>query len=214
MEPQIRFCTSADGTRIAYAMWGDGPPLLFVQAWSASIAHHTSAWVREWIDRVAAGRTFAVMDRRGTGASQRDVTDLSLEAQLVDIEAVMDHAGLSEADVFSVADGAAVCLAFAARRPDRVTRLVLWCPFAASEQIGGTFALSSMAELMQHNVRLGTRTYADLVLPSATPDDVRRYREDVRKDTAAELWPLHYQFIANLDVQPDLPNVQAPTLVL
>ena len=195
-------------------MWGAGPPLLFVQAWSASIAHHTSPWVREWIDKVAAGRTFAIMDRRGTGASQRDITDLSLDAQIADIEAVMDHAGLRESAIFSVADGAAVCIAFAARRPQRVVRLVLWCPLAAGAQIGGASALSATADLMQRNFRLGTRAYADIVVPSGTPEELRRYREDIRNDADPDLWPFHYRLLATLDVRPELPKVQAPTLVI
>ena len=37
MEPQIRFCTSADGMRIAYATMGQGPPFVVVTGWGASV---------------------------------------------------------------------------------------------------------------------------------------------------------------------------------
>jgi class 3 adenylate cyclase len=159
---------------------------------------------------MAEGRRFAIMDRRGCGASPRDVKDLSLEAQVADIEAVLEQAGLERTDIFTVADGAAVCLAFAARRPERVGRLVLWCPFAAGEQVGE----GNLTGLLARDFRLGIRAWADIIIPSGFPDELRRYRADLRNDTSAELWPLHHQFLATLDVRPDLSEVKAPTLVV
>ncbi len=213
-ELQVHFCTSADGTRIAFAIGGEGPPLLFVTAWGATAAHHLSPWVRAWTDRMSARRQIAIVDRRGTGASQREIENLSLESQLEDIAAVARRAQWSRFDVFAVADAGALALAFAARHPERIARLVLWCPFAAGVQLGGQAILSSTADLMQRNFSLGLRAYAEIVMPSATADELRRYREDLRKDAPRELWPLHYQFISTLDVRPELPQVQAPTLVL
>jgi pimeloyl-ACP methyl ester carboxylesterase len=86
-ELQVHFCTSADGTRIAFAIGGEGPPLLFITSWGATAAHHLSPWLRAWADRMSARRQFAIMDRRGTGASQREIASLSVESQLEDIAA-------------------------------------------------------------------------------------------------------------------------------
>ena len=33
MEQQIRFCTTSDGVRIAYATVGEGPPVIRVLGW-------------------------------------------------------------------------------------------------------------------------------------------------------------------------------------
>ncbi len=213
-EPQVRFCTSADGTRIAYTVAGDGPALLFVTAWGATGEHHFSPWLRGWADRMALDRRLAILDRRGTGASQRDVASLALDAQLGDVEAVADHARFERFDLFAVADGAALALAFAARRPERVGRLVLWCPFASGEQVASLPTLSGTADLMERNFPLGLRAYVDIVVPSGSADELRRYREDLHRDTSSQLWPLHYRFLTTLDVRDELARVRAPTLVV
>ncbi len=92
MEPQIRFCTSADGTRIAYATLGEGPPFVVVSPWGDDMERD---WehpeVRAFFESLAEGRLLVRFDRRGVGASQREVDDLSLEAQVTDVEALVDR---------------------------------------------------------------------------------------------------------------------------
>ena len=82
MEPQIRFCTSADGTRIAYATLGQGPPLVQQTGWATSLeADWERPESRAWIEKLAQGRLLVMFDRRGLGTSQREVSDFSLEAR-------------------------------------------------------------------------------------------------------------------------------------
>src|SRR3990172_2326872 len=84
MEQQIRFCTSADGTRIAYATYGERPgtPLVVVSSWPFSQrTEWESPHSRAEYEHLAQGRPFVTFDRRGVGASQREVDDFSLDAQ-------------------------------------------------------------------------------------------------------------------------------------
>ena len=90
MEPQIRFCTSADGTRIAYSTVGEGPPLVRVPSWGENLEldwQHPDA--RNFLESLGRGRLLVGLDRRGLAASQREVDDLSLEAQVADVEALV-----------------------------------------------------------------------------------------------------------------------------
>ncbi len=97
MEPQIRFCTSADGTRISYAVYGDqqARPLVQINSW---LSTHELNWgegkFQSHIEGLAQGRQVIGIDRRGVGASARDVDDLSMDAHVSDLAAVVDHLSL------------------------------------------------------------------------------------------------------------------------
>lgn len=128
MEPQIRFCTSADGSRISYAVYGDerATPLVQVNSW---LSTHELIWgernFQSYIESLAQGRRVISIDRRGVGASARDVDDLSMDAHVSDLTAVVDHLSLEQFDLAGWLDGAAVGVAYAAQYPERLARLVL-----------------------------------------------------------------------------------------
>jgi class 3 adenylate cyclase len=133
MEPEYRFCTSADGTRIAYATYGSGPPLFFANTWAFSMdAQFTWPEAREFIDALASRATLVIFDRRGTGASAREVEDLSPEAEARDIAAVADAVALGKFPLFADATASAACACYASAHSERVERLVLWCPHTSN----------------------------------------------------------------------------------
>ena len=123
---QIRFCTSRDGTRIAYATCGTGPPLV----WAASWTHHlkldwdSPVW-RPWIALLTRHHTLVRYDWRGCGLSDREQVEFSFEKFVEDLEAVVEAAGLKQFVLFGISAGAAIGMTYAVRHPDRVSRLVL-----------------------------------------------------------------------------------------
>jgi class 3 adenylate cyclase/pimeloyl-ACP methyl ester carboxylesterase len=136
MQQQIRFVKSFDGTRIAYAAFGDGPPLVRVARWGGGLEliwHHEEAGA--FYRKLSEGRRLVVLERRGQGASQRDVEDLSMTAHVGDVRALVDHLGLDGFAMFGDGDAAAVCVAFAATYPERVSRLVLWGGYAKGKSV-------------------------------------------------------------------------------
>ena len=92
MEQQIRFCTASDGVSIAYATVGDGPPLVYVTGWPT---HLEMEWgkpfSRAFLEALAEGSTLFRYDMRGSGLSDQDVSDFSIESLTRDLEAVVDH---------------------------------------------------------------------------------------------------------------------------
>src|SRR3972149_1938109 len=108
MEQQMRFCTSFDGVRIAYATLGEGSPLVNVPPWASNLElgrKHPSG--RVFWEELSRGRLYVTFDCRGVGGSQRDVDDLSLDARVRDVAAVVDHLQLERFDLFGGLDGAA-----------------------------------------------------------------------------------------------------------
>jgi class 3 adenylate cyclase/pimeloyl-ACP methyl ester carboxylesterase len=215
MELQIRFCTSADGTRIAYATLGEGPPLVMLQGWGTSLEldwQHPNG--RAFFERLALGRRLVNFDRRGCGASQREVDDLSMEAQVADVVAVVDRLQLEQFDLWGVLDGAAVSIAYAVQNPQRLSRLVLWAPYACGDDIVRPEAARSIAELARENWGLASKALADLFFPNGPIDSQHRISHYLRRSVTSEIAAKSLEFYASVDVRPYLPQVKAPTLVL
>ncbi|MCH8995349.1 MAG: adenylate/guanylate cyclase domain-containing protein [Chloroflexi bacterium] len=215
MELQTRFCTSADGTRIAYAALGSGPPLVSVIGWGFHLESlGKQSEESDWAERLGRGRLYVRFDRRGIGASQRDVEDLSLEAQVADLAAVVDHIGLDQFDLWGALDGAAAAVAYAAQRPERLSRLVLWAPFPQGADIISSGQSQSIIELVRQNWSLARRAMADVVYPSG-PTELQRWLAGVmRESISPEMAAKYLEFQSTVDVTTYLPLVKAPTLVL
>ncbi len=215
MEPQIRFCTSASGMRIAYATLGEGPPLVFVPSWADGLE---PMWQHPlghaWIERLSEGRLFVSFDRRGVGASLGKVDDLSLEAQVAEVAAVVDHLGLAVFDLFGCTDGSEVIVAYAARHPERVSRLVLWSPYPRGEEIIDVKAARALVELIRSNWGLARRAIADLVYPSGPTELQRWFSNFLRQSASPEAAARYTEFMASVDIRSFLPQVQARTLIL
>ncbi len=127
----IRFARSADGVGIAYAVHGSGPPLLIDACWLSHLQFdwQSPVW-RHYLVELGRIATVIRYDERGHGLSDRGVTDHSLEARVADLEAVADDAGLDRFALLAMAQGGPVAIEYAARHPERLTRLAFYGSFA------------------------------------------------------------------------------------
>jgi len=215
MEPQTRFCTSGDGTRIAYMTLGEGPPLLHVQAWSSNFeVSWESAYDRAWQEQLAQGHLYITFDRRGSGASQRDVQDLSLEAHVADVAALAGHLGLERPDMIAATDGACVSIAYAAEHAARVAKLVLLAPFVRGRDIVSSEAIKGLQELIRGNWSLARAAIANIAYPTGPSERQRWFADFLRRSASPETAARYLEFHATVDVTAYLPRVTAPTLIL
>src|SRR5574341_170789 len=131
MEPRIQYATTADGVGIAYFTIGDGIPAIGVPPlpWTHLETELADPDYRAWDERIAHGLTYARYDSRGSGLSDRDASDFSLDALMLDIDAVAARAGFERFGLVGISVGSPLAIAYAARRPEKVSNLVLWCPF-------------------------------------------------------------------------------------
>ena len=127
----------ADGVNIACSAIGDGPAFVVpppAMPWShLQLEWEIPEW-RDWSERLAGRAQLVRYDARGSGLSDRDVTDLSLDANVRDLEAVVDGLGLARVALFGCYFASPVAIAYAARHPERVSHLVLWCGLPSSEE--------------------------------------------------------------------------------
>ncbi len=217
MEPQTRFCTSADGTRIAYATVGNGPglPILYVRDW---VAYLDKDWEkpegRAYFEGMAEGGMLAVYDRRGVGSSQREVDEISLESQLADLSAVVDSLEFERFHLLGTEDGAALAVAFAAQHPERVSCLVLWAPVVYAPDVARPEQYRSLVQLAGHDWGLARREMSRLAFPEGPIEWQRWMSGYFREATSSEVAVRYFEWFASLDVRSLAKEVRAPALVL
>jgi pimeloyl-ACP methyl ester carboxylesterase len=111
MDQQIRFCKSFDGTSIAYAVTGTGPPLVKAPHWMTHLEYEwrSPIW-RPWIAALSREHRFLRMDQRANGLSDRETDNLSFEACVRDLETVVDAAGFAKFSLLGHSQGGAVAM--------------------------------------------------------------------------------------------------------
>jgi DNA-binding winged helix-turn-helix (wHTH) protein/pimeloyl-ACP methyl ester carboxylesterase len=224
LRQEIRFCTTGDGTRLAYATVGSGPPLVRAAHWITHLDYdwQSPVW-RHWLVGLARHRTFVRYDERGCGLSDHDVDDFSLEAWVQDLETVVDDLGLDCFPLLGVSQGGAVAVAYAARHPERVSHLVLFGAYAEGRvRRATTDELQREAALQVEMVRLGwgrddpafRRFFTSSFTPDAPPELWESFAELLRRTTSAENAARLLETWGQIDVIEEASRVRAPTLVL
>jgi len=228
MEQEIRFCTSADGTRIAYATYGDPAAraivavqqLLDVQQfrWNAELRDtapkaKASTSFRKLYEGLASGRRLVTFDRRGIGGSQRDVDDVAMPSQIADLAAVVDKLGLESFDLVCWVGGGPLAAAYAAEHPERVDRLVLWSSVMRTSD-SPLPGFQEMAQSIRANWALARRSWAAIIYPNGPTELQRRFSNMMRDSVAPEVAARHFEVFAEFDGRAILGNIRAPTLVL
>lgn len=215
MEQEIRFCTSSDGIHIAYSTLGQGQPLVCVWGWVHNLElFWQERAIRTFKERLAQGRQLITFDRRGVGASQRAISELTLEAQLHDVDAVVNHLRLDRFDLLGIMDGAPVSVAYTAQHPDRVSRLALWSLFAAGEEVYPSLAMRGLTAIIPINWNFVARAIASVAFPHGPPERIRWFIDLLNETVSPEMASKYLQLISRLDVRHRLPQVKSPTLVL
>src|SRR4051794_16488211 len=108
VDQEIRFCRAADGTRLAFAMHGSGPPLVVASCWLSHLQHdwQSPVW-RHFLDDLGRISTVIRYDERGFGMSDWAVDDFTIAARLGDLEAVVAEAGLTRFALLGMSGGSA-----------------------------------------------------------------------------------------------------------
>ena len=220
----IRFCTAPDGVRIAFATSGAGPPLVKPANWMTHLEYdwESPVW-RHWLRELSRDHTLVRYDERGSGLSDRDVSDLSFESWVSDLESVVDAAGLDRFPLLGVSQGSAVAIAYAVRHPERVTRLVLYGGY-----VQGAFARARTPE-EREEAQLLTRSlpsfwgrdnpafrmfFAARFVPEGSQEQMRWFSELTRVTTSPEVAVRLRTTASMIDVTDLAPRLRAPTLVV
>lgn len=220
---RIGFCEARDGTKIAYATIGSGPPLLKAANWLNHLEFDWDSpiWGRSFA-AIARRRNFIRYDERGSGLSDWNVDDLSFEAFVEDLEAVADKLGLERFPLLGISQGAAVSIEYAVRHPERVSGLILIGGYAAGWRILANAEEQARREAVLTLTELGWGTdnpayrhiFSQTFMPEATAEDLAWFDEFQRRTTSPANAARFQDAFGHIDVRHRLADVKAPTLVL
>ncbi|MFI6678817.1 alpha/beta fold hydrolase [Kribbella sp. NPDC050470] len=221
---EIHYCDSPDGVRLAYAICGEGPPLVKAANWLTHLDHEWSSIIwRHWIQWLAGAHRLIRYDERGCGLSDWDVTEFGLDAWVEDLELVADSAGVDQFPLLGVSQGGAVAIKYAERHPDRVSQLVLVGAYCR-----GRLARARTEEERQEaslDLTLGQvswrrgdaafrQVFASQFLPDAPRETWDAFNELQRATTSVENVVRFLDAFAHIDVSAVAPRVRCPTLIV
>ena len=220
---EIRYCTTSDGVRLAYATTGSGPPLVKASNWLTHLDFEWGSPIwRHWYTALSRHHRLIRYDERGNGMSQRDVPDVSFDTWVRDLETVVDAVGLDRFPLLGISRGGAIAIAYAAKHPERVTQLVLYGAFEAGRTHVGTPQELEARRALASLVRLGwgldnpafCKTFTCRFIPEATSAHERWLDELQRVSTSPENAARLMERDDDIDVRPLLSQVRTPTLVI
>jgi pimeloyl-ACP methyl ester carboxylesterase/DNA-binding CsgD family transcriptional regulator len=224
LKQNIRFCTSRDGTRIAYATMGQGPPLVRAAHTFTHLEFELNSPVwGPWLAELSRSNTLVRYDQRGCGLSDREVAEISLDSYLADLEAVVDATGLERFALFGPSQGCAISIAYAARHPERVTRVVIYGGYARGfakrdptpEQLREWRAMLELVELGWGRENPAYRQmFTSQYIPDSTREQAAWFNELERMSTTPEGAVRIFSSWSQIDVTDLAPHVRCPALVM
>jgi len=224
MRQELRFCTAADGVRLAYASSGQGDPLERAGHWMTHLDHDATSPVwRHWLRFLSELHTTIRYDERGCGLSDRQYPSISLDDWVGDLETVVDAARVDRFTLVGLCQGGPVAIAYAARHPDRVARLVLYGTYArgrlhrppmplAREEASALIALTQVG--WGRGNQAFRRLFTNLFIPGGSDEQMAWFDDLQRVSCSAEHAAQARTVKYDLDVTADAVALRVPTLVL
>ena len=226
---KIGYCTTSDGVRIAYGTVGNGPPVVIVLGWGTHLTRGGSSptYNSNFLESVGAHHLIVQYDGRGCGLSERGLRDYSIEPRVRDLEAVVDALKLKRFALYGISAGGPATIAYAARHPERVTRVILYDAYARGsldlKSEAGKKLDTPVERQRQQAMTLvtsgwGNPAYRDmftnLLMPNGSEIDRRFFNEMMQIAETPEDASAFMEAGNHIDVSALAPQIKAPTLII
>jgi pimeloyl-ACP methyl ester carboxylesterase/DNA-binding CsgD family transcriptional regulator len=223
LKHETRFCTSPDGVGLAYAIEGQGPPVVKVGNWMTHLDYDRQSPVwRHWVRELSRGHVLIRYDERGCGLSDRQFEGSpTLDAHVGDLAAVVDAAGLESCSLLGLSGGGPTAIVYAARNPERVSRLVL-CGTYARGRYRRSEDAAEQSRLVGDLIRVGwggtvpafRELFSSLFIPSAGEEQKRWYDDMQQASSSGEMAARLWRERAEIDITDTARRITKPALVL
>ena len=220
----IRYLTTSDNVRIAWAEAGAGPPLVKAANWLTHLEFEWESPVfRHWVHFFAHHFHFVRYDERGCGMTDWDAANLSLDRWTEDLEAVIEASKIEgPVTLLGMSQGGSTCINYAARHPERVSKLILYGAYARGVWRRGDEEAAREYRAIIELVRAGwardnpafRQVFTSRFLPGGTEEQLRWYTELAKKTTSANIAAPILETRGSIDVSDLLERVDIPTLIL
>jgi pimeloyl-ACP methyl ester carboxylesterase/DNA-binding CsgD family transcriptional regulator len=224
LRQRIRYLRTEDDVQLAWAEVGAGPTLVKAANWLSHLEYELESPVwGHWIRFLGDHFRFLRWDERGCGLTDRDVHELSFDRWLGDMEAVV---AASEVDgpfsLLGISSGAATCVAFAARHPERVSRMVLYGGYARGRAQRDNSEDEREYRAMLELMRIGwgkenpvfRQVFTSRFIPVGSGAQIGWFNELCRRTSSGEMAARLLEARSSVNVTSLLGAVKAPTLVV
>jgi pimeloyl-ACP methyl ester carboxylesterase/DNA-binding CsgD family transcriptional regulator len=224
LRQHVRYVTATDGTRLAWAESGNGPVLVKAANWLTHLEYEWESPVwKHWIQFFSAHCRFVRYDERGCGMSEWKAGTLSLDQWAADLESVIDAARpTAPVTLLGISQGAATCIHYAIRHPDRVARLILYGGYTRGGLLRGSpasrMAYQAMADLARAAWGKDNPTFRQVFtsrfIPGGSPEQLQWFNDLCLKTISNETMADLIEARGLMDITASLADVRTPTLVL
>ncbi|PYR67941.1 MAG: helix-turn-helix transcriptional regulator [Acidobacteria bacterium] len=221
---RVQYVRASDGTRLAWADSGAGPPVVKAANWLTHLEYEWESPVwKHWIQFFSQHWRFIRFDERGCGMSEWRSGGLTIERWAADLETILEAARPSEpVTLLGVSQRAATCIAYATAHPERVARMILYGGYARGKFLQGKPGVEREYRAVIEVARIGwgsdNRAFRQLFtsrfIPEGTHEQIQWFNELCRKTAPAHIAAELMESRAVIDVTHLLGSVVTPTLVL
>ncbi len=217
---RVKYCRSADGTSLAYARMGSGPPVVKAGNLFTHIEFDAQSFVfRHLFDALSAHHELIRYDLRGMGLSDWNVDSVSFEDYLADMETVIDAAGLDRFALLGFSQGCPLSIAYAAKHPERVTCVILTAAYARGwrlrlspmEQKRESAFLDVVDSSWGDTNPVARQMFTTTLAPNASRAEMDAFNAFLAKAASADNVVKNLNAMANIDISGQLKDVLSPT---
>jgi class 3 adenylate cyclase len=169
---------------------------------------------RRWYERLAEKRMLVRYDHRGVGLSDRERMDYSVDALVLELEAVVDRLGLERFALLGLSLTGPIAVVYASRHPERVSHLILWGTYAHAPEWVQMPTTQASRALLDKDWTIYTEMLAHVVIGWSEGEPAHRFAQLIREACTIDAVTAAIRGTRDLDVRALLPAVRSPTLVL
>ncbi|HEY5625494.1 MAG TPA: alpha/beta fold hydrolase, partial [Dehalococcoidia bacterium] len=215
MARQVQYCIAKDGTRLAYASDGEGVPFVWIPGWVSHLELDDAFGEAVGSRTDDSGIRFVTMDKRGNGLSERHPADISLESRVTDLETVVAAVGLEKFALGGLSEGGPVAIAYAARHPEQVEKLVIVGSYADGSKLAGSQEMrDAVRSVVKAEWGMASRVMAELFVGPDSLMDINAFAAYQQAAADSEEALAIIDAAIEIDVRPLLAQITAPTLVV
>lgn len=224
LRQHVRYARATDGTRLAWAESGAGPVIVKAANWLTHLEYEWESPVwKHWIRFFSAQGRLVRYDERGCGMSDWRDEGLSLDLWASDLDTIIGAAGPAEpVTLLGISQGAATCIHYALRHPERVARLILYGGYAR-----GAFRRNSPAAEATYKAMLGLaevawksdnptfrQVFTSRFIPGGSREQLDWYNDLCLRTTTGAVVARLLHARAGIDITDSLAGLRVPTLVM
>lgn len=220
----IRYLTTPDNVRLAWAKCGQGPSLVRGAHWITHLEYdwESPVW-SHWMDFLSSHFSMIRYDERGNGMSQRDPQDVTEPNWLPDLEAVIDAAKPPEPLILmGVSQGSVSSISFAAKYPERVSHLIIYGGYSRGHAHRGDPEAMREFQAIVELTELGwgrpdpiyRRLFTKRFLPEGTEEQMGWFDKHCSTTTNPKMAAQLLRGRFDINVTDLLSSIKVPTLVV